>query len=336
MGNALSRSVTRLALIVAFAAGIAACSSGAGPVAVERYRVSLNLTGDGVLDVGEDVTARFAAGPAAFERRTPPDRFDDVLNLRATLDGRQLSGDAAADLVAVRGGRAVSARWTFPAVAERPHQLALAYRVSGALQLEGRQRRLTWRVFEPHRTYVIDRAIVELRTPPGVSILMPSGMAEAGWQVSVGEGHLVATRDSLPAAEPGTLLVLLSGDALPLREPQWQFDMARAGQLAPAFAAGGAFIVVVALGIVLMLWRFDRRQPATGRRRQLQVSAAVVCLAGALCALIAWWLLGRFGWWPHAIGLGLVASALLFYGWSFRYPRAASLEPRAPSPKPRA
>jgi hypothetical protein len=321
-------SVPRLIPIVLLAAVGAACSGDSNPLAVLEYRVSITLSLDGVLDVREHVTARFAAGVAVFERHAPPGRFDDVRDFRATLDGRTLSGDQ--NVVSVSGGRSLSARWTFPAVAERPHTLTLSYRVDRALQLEGRQRRLTWRAFEPRRDYAIEHAIVELRTPPEVAILMPSGMAEAGWQVSIGgTGHILATRDQLPAGEAGTLLALVSGDALPLQEPEWQFDTARASELAPAFLAGGAFIVVVALGIVLMLWRFDRRHPSPSRRRQLRVSAAVVCLAGGGWALVVWLLMHRFGGWPHAIGLGLVASAVLFFVMSVWYPRASSHEPRA-------
>lgn len=324
------RSARHLVLLVVLAAcgGVAGCAGGGNAVVVHNYRVTVTVGLDGGLDVAEHVTARFAAGPGVFERRVSPGRFDGILDPRALLDGRPPSGERTT--VEVTGGQSLSARYVFPAVAERAHDLALHYRVDRALALEGRQRRLTWRAFEPGRAYTIERAIVELRAPPQVVILMPSGMAEAGWQVSIGSGgQILATRDDLRPDESGTLLALLSGDALPLREPQWQFDLARAGQLAPAFAAGGAFIVVVALGIALMLWRFDRRHPAPGRRWQLRVSAAVVCLAGALCALVAWLLLRRFGWWPHAIGLGLVASAALFFLMSVSYPRAPRPEPRA-------
>jgi hypothetical protein len=322
VGNALTRSVTRLFLIIAFAAaGGLACPAESGPTSVERYRVTVTVGLDGRLDVSEQITTRPAPGEAAIERRISPGRFDAILDARATMDGQPVGGDS--------GGRLPSARWTFRADVERPHELSLGYKVDGALQLEGRQRRLTWRAFEATRAYAIEHAIVELQTPPGVAILMPSGMAEAGWQVSLEGSRLIATRDRLPAAAPGTLLALLGGDALPLREPTWQFDLARVGQLAPAFAAGGAFILVVAVGIVLMLWRFDRRHPSPGRRRQLRVSALVVFLSGVGCAVAAWLLLQPFGWWPHAIGLGLAASALLFYVLSFRYPRAPSPEPRA-------
>ena len=40
-------------------------------------------------------------------------------------------------------------------------------------------------------------------------------------------------------------------------------------------------------------------------------------------------LMQHFGPWPHAIGLGLVVSAALFFVVSVWYPRASGPEPRA-------
>ena len=302
------------------AAALAACGHATPPREILLHRVELTLRPDGLLDVSEHITARFAEGQTSFHRHVASGRFDDTFDISATFDGRPMHEGTRPPGVDVTGGRSLDATWTFTAVAaEGPHTLTLRYRVAGALQLEGRQRRLTWRAFESGRALPISVADVTLQPPPGVAVLMPSGMAEAGWKVSTSDGRLLATRDNLPAAEPGTVLALLSGDALPLHEPRWQFDTARTGELAPAFLAGGAFIIVVALGIVGMLWWHDRRSRPSGRRQQLRVTAVVVFLSGVACAVTVWLLLARLGWWPHAIGLSLGLSALVFLAMSLRY-----------------
>ena len=316
MGNPLNHRRPILTLTLT-AAALAACGH-ATPREILLHRVELTVQPDGLLDVNEHITVRIGVGETSFRRHVAAERFDDIFDISATIDG-QLMQDARPARVEVTGGRALDVTWTFTAVAERPHVLTLRYRVAGALQLEGRQRRLTWRAFESGRAIPMARASVTLQPPPGVAILMPSGMAEAGWQVSIDGGRLLATRDNLPPAEPGTVLALLSGDTLPLHEPRWQFDRARTGELAPAFLAGGGFIIVVAIGIVGMLWWHDRRSRPPGRRQQLRVSAVVVFLSAVVWAGMVWLLLTRLGWWPHAIGFSLALSALLFLAMSLRY-----------------
>jgi hypothetical protein len=213
--------------------------------------------------------------------------------------------------------------------------LGLRYRVEGALALEGRQRRLTWAVIPPDRAEPIGRAEVTFQVPDGVAILMPSGIGESGWEVSVAPGQLRASRSGVPAGEGATLLSLVSGDTFPVREPDWQFNRARTAELAPAFVAGGLFILVVGVGIVVMLWWHDRGVPDRRglfdreNRTQLRISGIVVLVAGVVGVPLTDWLLGRFGPWPQALPISLVVSGLLFLL------TAAPPRPTPQGPKPR-
>ena len=64
--------VISVVLAAGVACGAGACAGGSNPQSVLRHSVALTLDREGVLDVREHITARFAAGGAVFERRAPP------------------------------------------------------------------------------------------------------------------------------------------------------------------------------------------------------------------------------------------------------------------------
>jgi hypothetical protein len=282
---------------------VSACGPGRQPARVDNYEVVLEITADGALDVQERIAV--APDPArSFRRRVRSAFFDGVSFVATTGSGSDLSQVTAED------GRSLDVTWSLVG-ADRPglpRVYGLRYRVEGVLAVEGAQRRLTWTAIPPHRAYEIGTATVTLRVPPGVALLTPSGMAEAGWVVSMGSGELAAGRERIPAAEPGTVMALLSGDRFPAREPDWQFDRARASELAPAFLAGAAFILVVAAGALVMLWRQGAGGPVLAR--QLRAAAIASIVLGVVTGVIAELVLSRLGIWPQAIPASLVLSGL--------------------------
>ena len=271
---------------------------------MDRYSVIAELSADGTLEIADTIAAP-ADASTSFRRRETPEFFDRISFLGLTTTPSA-------------GGAGV---------------ISLRYRIEGALAVEGAQRQLIWAAIPGGRRYEIGTATVTLRVAPGVALLAPSGMAEAGWAVTIGNGELEATRDQLPASEPGTIMALVRGERLPASEPGWQFDRARAGELAPAFLAGAAFILVVAAGAIVMLRWQGAGGP--GLARQLRAAAVASIALGLVTGVIAELLLPRLGIWPQAIPAGLVVSGLLFgaaglqtgrmRGWSEDPPLHSSL-----------
>ena len=312
-----------LAVIVLVAAACGAPPPSAAPE-VARHDVELTLQSDGsitgleTIDVG-DVTS--------VERVIAPGFFDAIAFVGATVNGVEASRGTSAGSVDVKeDGRSLHVEWTLAPAGKR-HQVTLRYRITGALRVEGRQRRLTWTAFAAPRPDAIETARIVLRFPEGVALLMPSGIGEAGWDVIVAPDSLEALRAPLPRDESGTLMALVSGDLFPRVEPEWQITAARAGELAPAFWSGGAFILTVAVGIVGMVWWHDRRTP--GRTHlftrhnaaQLWTAGWIVTLCGLVTGGAAWPLASRYGSAIHSIAIGLVVSGLLFMGTSARAKR---------------
>jgi hypothetical protein len=278
---------------------------------VDRYEVVIELSTDGVLNVQETIAV--PPDPAtSFRRQVAPAYFDRVSLAATTID--RLPEGSGSDLahMKIEDGRSLDVRWLLFEAARPgvPRVYGLRYRVEGALAVEGAQRRLTWAAIPGGRPYEIAVAAVTLRMPSGIALLAPSGMAEAGWTVTISGGELLATRERLPFSEPGTIMALLSGERLPARVPAWQFNLDRTGELAPAFLAGGAFILIVAVGAVVML----RWQGATGAAvsQQLRTAGLVSIAIGLLTGLIAEVLLSWLGWWPQAVPASLVLGGLLF------------------------
>jgi hypothetical protein len=290
--------------------GGAACSAGAPGGDVPR-EVGLDVFNDGSIVVEETIEPAAATRGDARRRIVEPARVDRV----TFLDAVEEAGAAppGLDARATAGGRGLEVRWA----ASSSGRIRLRYRVEGALEIVGRQLQLTWRAVPGDRADDLDHVRVTLRLPSTVTLLTPSGMAEAGWAVAVQPGRLDASRPILPRDEPATLMALLAGD-LPLAEPAWQMAAARAAHLAPAFVAGGLFLLTVAVGIVTMLWAHDRRAP--GRTRLLTADTAAqlriagwVCLAAGLAMSLATYALSRrFGPSPHALSAAIFLSGMLF------------------------
>ena len=104
----------------------------------------------------------------------------------------------------------------------------------------------------------------------------PVGHGRAGWHVDrLAAGRLRATCDERPAAEPGRCSGARSAiDTLPLPEPAGSIDDARSASSRPRFSPRGAFILVVAAGILsaIRLRHFRQSSRVRSARRACDVS----------------------------------------------------------------
>jgi hypothetical protein len=253
----------------AFAAPILAAAVACGPrpvdgVTVTRQQIDLEVLEDGSVVVADELTIQVdAAGPVAFERRVPLARADAYFDAAATLDGRLIGpdGSPAADLTVDDGLRA---RWAFQARGSSRHRLALTWRAAGAVAREGPRGTLRWTIAPIVPGYDVLATHVTLALPERSHWLDPAALTGADWNVVTGAGGLRADAGARRAEEALDLTAHFSVDGLGIVEPAWQFRAARATQLAPAWASGGLFMVVVAIGIVWMV-----RVQYPGDRRRL-------------------------------------------------------------------
>jgi hypothetical protein len=143
--------------------------------------------------------------------------------------------------------------WTIAPIAEGVRQFQVRYRAASTLALSGGRARLDWPILAPRHGWRIQTAQVVVTAPPGVARVEPSGMAEAGWAVTVRPDGFQAVRQDIGPSEPASAIMELGRDGLSAVEPVWQFAEERAAELQLAFAAAGAFIGVVGLCVLVMI-----------------------------------------------------------------------------------
>lgn len=300
----------------------AACRPGAagGDAVVERFDASLALLPDGSLVVHESLVVRFGPAPADdFERRTPVLRHDGISDVRASLDGRELPAGDAPGHVSIGRGPGLDVRWRFERPLSGSHQLNLRYRAAGVVWLSGARGRVNWRAIPPGRSYPIESAVVRLTLPPGAVVLDQPWVEEAGWDVRALPEGLSAARRGLQAGDAATIGVEFTADTMIAGEPAWQHYALRAADLVPAFISAGLFMVVVAVGILIMMRvQFPRVSGAASdaehraaAARGLQVGGAVVVLFGLAAGVAVYFTLMPYGHWILAVPGGIVIAGLI-------------------------
>ena len=126
-------------LIVACLAwpAMAAAQSPTRGLRAERFDVALTLLADGSVDVRETVVFRFTEKKfTRVDREIPIRRFDGVIDVRASIDGRLLTTDGKTEQVRIRKGRdTLRVTWTFPDTIDQAKAFKLEYRAMGALSV---------------------------------------------------------------------------------------------------------------------------------------------------------------------------------------------------------
>ena len=119
------------------------------------------------MDVRETVVFRFSERTfSRVEREIPVRRFDGVIDVRASIDGRLLAEDDSSERVRIRQGRdTFRVTWTFPDTIDQTRTFTLEYRAMGALSVANGRAMMDWIVLPSRHRYVIDEARVEWRVP---------------------------------------------------------------------------------------------------------------------------------------------------------------------------
>lgn len=331
------KAFARAAVVVCLCLGVVACRR-ASPVEfrVDNVSVAVVVRETGAAEVRETETVTFTnTSVSSFERVVALNYADRASFVSASIDGRTIAPDATSgDRVSVRAGRPLRVTWTFAPGASATRVFELRYVAEGAVALQGARGTLALGVIPANRPSTIEHAAVSLTLADGLHLFDGSGVAEAGWTLERTSNGIAGTRRGLAPAEGVTLIAQTSADPAVMRQPQWQKDADWAEQFSAAFIAGGVFILVIGIGILIIIrMQYPRRgSPRAANvpnderpedrdvvRRGLWVGGWVSVALAAACAAVVAWTLPHGGLWPQAVPLSILLVGLLFAAVSRRF-----------------
>lgn len=245
----------------------AAAQSPTRGLHANRFDVALTLLADGSVDVRETVVFRFSERSfTRVEREIPIHRFDGVIDVRASLDGRPLGSDDQPERVRIRQGRDwLRVTWTFPETTNQTRTFTLEYRAMGALSVANGRATMDWIVLPARHRYPIDEARLEWRVPLTAVRVEPTSLDDPRWTSMAMPDGWAATRQGIAVDETVRLRDAFDLTTMALAVPAWQTNAFRARQMAPAFVITALTLLVVAAGVVGMTW-FRYHLPAQETR----------------------------------------------------------------------
>ncbi len=289
-----------------------------GSLPVAQVDVALAVQADGSLLVEESIRVKIDQPISTFRRASPRFRHDGIDEVRATIDGKDAPHLQGTTQFSLHGHEFVAV-WTFPAMTGE-HTFGLNYRATNVVEVSGIRGRVSWMAMPPERSFDIGAMNVSLALPRGVVQIGDPWVMEAGWTVAREPLGMRATRANVPAGEGVHVGAEFTIDTLRLPQPGWQYAENRAEEFKLAFLSAGAFLLVVAAGILVMIrLRLSGIEPGPERQVErattaqgLRTTAIVTMLAGAAGWVLVQLTLGTFGPWPYAVPICTILSGVAF------------------------
>jgi len=313
-----------LAALVAFTFAACAPDKGAAATAVD---VTLTVARDGSLEVHESIRLQIDQPVTSFRRVSAAVNHDGISDVRAMMDGAEVPASAASTRVQSAAQDHLDVTWTFPPTTGN-HTFGLTYRAANAVHVSGIRGRVAWMAMPPDRSFDIGAMTVSLTLPERVVQLGDPWVMEAGWSVSREPAGMRASRTNIAVGEGVHVGAEFTIDTLKLPRPAWQYHETRAEEFKPAFLSAGAFLLVVAAGIVVMIrLRLGAIEAGSGRDAErsvaaqgLRITAIVTVLTGVAGWFVVQKTLGTYGPWPYALPICTVLSGAIFLadGWRLR------------------
>jgi hypothetical protein len=310
------RRVVGAAVVMALLAG-SACGRLAS-VPASQVDVVLAVQRDGSLLVEETLRVRIDQPISTFRRASPRFRHDGIDEVRPTIDGRDVPLQQGPTQYSWRDDE-LEVVWTFPAMTGE-HTFGVTYRAMGVVEVSGIRGRVSWLAMPADRSFDIGTMNVSLALPEGVVQIGDPWVMEAGWTVAREPLGMRATRTNVPAGEGVHVGAEFTIDTLRLPQPGWQYAEDRAEEFKLAFLSAGAFLLVVAAGIVVMIrLRLSGIEPGPGREAErattaqgLRITAVVTIVAGLAGWVLVQLSLGTYGPWPYALPICTILSGTVF------------------------
>jgi hypothetical protein len=259
MGDHL-RNAQRLAWILAIVwlawPEVSFAQSPTRGLRADRFDIALTLLPDGSVDVRETVVFHFTEKTfKQVDREIPINRFDDVIDVRASIDDRPLADNDSAERVRIRRGRnSLRVTWNFPETINASRAFTLEYRAMGSLSVANGRALMEWFVLPSRHRYLIDTARVEWRVPPTAVRVEPTRIDDPRWTSEAMADGWAATRQSIGVDESAKLIDAFDLSSMALSVPDWQTNAFRARQMTPAFAVCALTLFFSGAGIVVMTW----------------------------------------------------------------------------------
>ena len=137
------------------------------------------------------------------DREIPVRRFDGVIDVRASIDGRLLAEDDSSERVRIRQGRnTLRVTWTFPDTINRTRTFTLEYRAMGALSVANGRATMDWIVPAIAASLRDRRGRVEWRVPTTTVRVEPTTLDDPRWTSSAMPDGWAATRHDVGLDEP--------------------------------------------------------------------------------------------------------------------------------------
>lgn len=240
--------------------GVLAAQSATRGLSSPELNLHLTVLPDGSVDVRETIVFDFSDRTfREVDREISLRKFDGVIDVHASMDGRELPEGRGEGEVRIRRGRTLKVTWKFPKTTDSRHTFTLEYRAMGALALFNKRANLEWFLLPSRHRYRIDKATVEWAVPVSAVRAEPPSIDGPGWEFEATDQGWRAVRSSIEVDETAVLHESFEMNSMAVAMPTWQVNLDRAEQMAPAFVIGAATLMVMTIGIVVMtLFRYRR------------------------------------------------------------------------------
>lgn len=231
----MNRAVAGLCVL---ACGLLAASPAwAKRLTAESFHSEIRVQPDGSVHVTETVRFRFQGGPFESLTRPLPRRDLDGIEMISSSDPYHFIGE----------GRRARMRWIFTPIHDTVRTFTLEYRVRGAVEVQGAERRLDWPLVPRNRKYRIESATAQVGWP---AEWKAERLRAHGKPVTQNTDTATFERRKMSDEESFILRARFSS-AAPMPAPAWQ--EARDGQrqhlLTIALSAGAVLLLGVGLVI---------------------------------------------------------------------------------------
>ena len=254
-----------------------ACGSAPSNQEVEQLDVTVAIAPDGSAQVQE----RFVVdlGPNAvgeFRWRSPAWKHDGVSEIAASMDGAAFRQGDGVGHVQIGGARDLDVRWMFTPTTNA-HVFGLTYRAANVVHLSGIRGTVSWRALWPNQRSNVAATRITITAPESTVLLQDPWVDEAGWTVTRLPNGLGASRANVPVGESATAGLEFTVDRIHASRPQWQTDHERAVQFVPAFISAALFILVIAVGVIWMMWmKYPSRMSTAAEKTPRNIGTARV------------------------------------------------------------
>lgn len=232
-----------------------AAASGGKTYFAERFDVSITVDSDRSLLVTETIVFRFEGEPfTEVFRRLSRRRTDGIDAIVGAMDGNVLERGRSRGKLEVDRENGIEVVWRFEPSVDQTRTFTLAYRVRGAVSIEGLRDELYWTLLPTRHDYEIRSARIRIDFPRGAR-LGAEPVVRPPAAVSVQEN--VVTVDAADLAPDATIVLGLSFEpgSFAAAPPRWQARQLANRRYLPVFLSLAVAVFVAGMAGLIVFRR---------------------------------------------------------------------------------